>query len=160
VSEDVTAATFERALRSLDTFEWRGSGFAGWLHRIAAHELADHYRRQGRAQTARGQRALRELAGGGVVGADDAVPDERVDVILAALGRINPRYQQAVSLRYLAGLSHEEAAEAMGCSKPVMAVTLHRALAALRREMGVAGADDADARDRGDERDRVDEGDR
>jgi RNA polymerase sigma factor (sigma-70 family) len=56
--------------------------------------------------------------------------------VLSALDTLNPRYQQAISLRYLSGLSHAEAALAMGCSKPVMAVTLHRALGALRRTLG------------------------
>ena len=55
--------------------------------------------------------------------------------MLAALDLLRPRYQQALTLRYLSGLSADDAAEAMGCSKPVLAVTLHRALHALRREV-------------------------
>ena len=43
--------------------------------------------------------------------------------LLAALATLNPRYQKAISLRYLAGLTHAEAAEAMSATKPVMAVT-------------------------------------
>ena len=53
--------------------------------------------------------------------------------MIDALGTLRPRYQQALTLRYLAGMSADEAAAAMGCSKPVLAVTLHRALGALRR---------------------------
>ena len=49
LAEDITASTFERAYRTLDRFEWRGGGFGAWLFRIAANELADHYR-QGRAR--------------------------------------------------------------------------------------------------------------
>jgi RNA polymerase sigma-70 factor (ECF subfamily) len=43
------------------------------------------------------------------------------------------RYQEVISLRHLAGLDPEEAAAAMGCTKAVLAVTLHRATKALRR---------------------------
>ena len=43
------------------------------------------------------------------------------------------RYQEAISLRHLAGLEADEAAAAMGCTKAVLAVTLHRATKALRR---------------------------
>ena len=39
LAEDITAATFERAYRQLDRFEWRGGGFGAWLFRIAANEL-------------------------------------------------------------------------------------------------------------------------
>ena len=53
--------------------------------------------------------------------------------MMAALDTLRPRYQEALTLRYLAGLSADDAAEAMGCTKPVLAVTLHRALGALRR---------------------------
>ena len=49
--------------------------------------------------------------------------------------RLSPRYQEALSLRYLAGLSPDEAARAMGTSKATMAVVLHRATRALRRAL-------------------------
>src|ERR1044071_5521297 len=63
LAEDVTAATFERAFRQLDKFEWRdgSGGFAAWLFRIAANELADNYRRDQRSKGARGQAALGAL---------------------------------------------------------------------------------------------------
>lgn len=141
LAEDVTAATFERAYRQLDRFEWRGGGFGAWLFRIASNELADHYRRQARSQGARGQAALSQLH---IPAAIDDV--DRVEVgesptrlLLEALNTLNDRYQQAISLRYLAGLSHEEAADAMGVSKPVMAVTLSRALKALKKAMEKMG---------------------
>ena len=51
------------------------------------------------------------------------------------MDRLTPRYQQALSLRYLAGLSPDEAAAAMGTSKATMAVVVHRATRALRRAL-------------------------
>lgn len=44
VADDVTAITFERALRGLGSFEWQSGGFSAWLYRIAANELVDHHR--------------------------------------------------------------------------------------------------------------------
>jgi RNA polymerase sigma-70 factor (ECF subfamily) len=133
-AEDVTAATFERAYRHLDRFDATGAGFGPWLYRIAANELVDHYRREGRSRSRRGQRALRALADDPAV--DDLEGVEREDDVrdmLAALGTLRPRYQEALTLRYLSGLSADDASRAMDCSKPVLAVTLHRALGALRR---------------------------
>ncbi len=133
-AEDITAATFERAYRHLDRFDADGAGFGPWLFRIAANELVDHYRREGRSRTDRGQRALRVLADDPVADDVDGIErDDDVQAMLAALGTLRPRYQRALTLRYLAELDADEAAEAMGCSKPVLAVTLHRALSALRR---------------------------
>ena len=69
-----------------------------------------------------------------------AGPDEEVrlddDVELrSALGRLNPRYERAISLRYLAGLDTTEAARAMGLTNAAFSVVLTRATRALRREL-------------------------
>ena len=138
LAEDVTAATFEEALRSLPSFVAKGGGFGPWLFRIAANEVIDHYRADERARGRKGHRALTLLAT--PAGGDEdplAEAGEDHGLLLAALATINPRYQRAISLRYFSGLSHAEAAEAMGTTKPVMAVTLHRALRALRRALDV-----------------------
>ncbi|MFO7590069.1 MAG: RNA polymerase sigma factor [Acidimicrobiia bacterium] len=133
-AEDVTAATFERAYRHLDRFDTAGSGFGPWLYRIAANELVDHYRREGRTKTRRGQRALHALADQATHDDTDRLEREQdVERMLAVMSTLRPRYQQVLTLRYLGGMTTEDAAEAMGCSKAVLAVTLHRALSALRR---------------------------
>ena len=147
VAEDVTAVTFERAWRAMPAFTWKGGGFEPWLFRIAANEMAAHFRRQQRSESDRAQRALRamaaELAGdeelAGLLRGGEL--DERLARLRRGLAAINPRYQEAISLRYLAGMSADEAAAAMQCSKPVLAVTLHRALRALRRAMEADGGD-------------------
>jgi RNA polymerase sigma-70 factor, ECF subfamily len=137
LAEDVTAATFERAYRQLPRFEWRGGGFSAWLYRIAANELSDHYRRQQRSRGERGQMALGALHTAAIVDDVDHIDagEDYTHQMMEVLGTLNPRYQEAISLRYLASLSHEEAADAMGVSKPVMAVTLTRALKALKKAM-------------------------
>ena len=139
VAEEATSATFERALRAIATFEWRGGGVRPWLFRIAANEVNEIYRRQARASGPRGQVALRALAATDV---DDpaATPDgsgnsRELAAMRAALSTLNPRYREAITIRYLGEMSADEAASAMGCSKAVLAVTLHRALGALRRAM-------------------------
>lgn len=141
LAEDVTAATFERAFRQLDRFEWRGGGFGAWLFRIAANEIADHYRRVERSRSRRAQDAFAEHFDQASVDDVDRVEvgDEPTRLLLEALGTLNDRYQHAISLRYLSGLSHEESADAMGISKPVMAVTLSRALKALKKAMEQMG---------------------
>lgn len=144
VAEDITAATFEKAYRQLERFEWKAGGFGPWLFRIASNELADHYRRVGRSRSDRGQKAMGALHTAFSVDDVEHVEgrDDDSKVVLAAMSNLNPRYQEAISLRYLAGLSHEDAAEAMGSSKPVMAVTLSRALKALKKEIDRMGTEE------------------
>lgn len=139
VAEEITSATFERVVRGLESFRWRGGGFEAWLFRIAATETSAWFRKARRADGQRGQTAMRELALTGCVPGPEPASGENgrwgTGDVMAALSRIRPRYQEALSLRYLAGLSVEEAAGALGCSKTVFSVTLHRATKALRREL-------------------------
>lgn len=140
-AEDVTSAAFERALRSLNSFAWRAGGFGPWLFRIAANELVDHYRREARASSDRAHRAGLALLGAEPRDPADEVAsrDDALEV-LAAMSELSPRYQRALSLRYLSGLTADEAAAAMGTSKATMAVIVHRAIRALRRAMTAVGA--------------------
>ena len=142
-AEDITAATFEAALRALPRFRWGRGGFAPWLFRIASNQIIGHHRREARPGSDRGQRAMAtmtesatldtfvELVGsraGGLDGGD-------ADRLRRAIARLAPRYQRAIGLRYLADLDNEAAAHAMGLAKPAFAVVLSRALKALRREL-------------------------
>ena len=148
VAEDVTSATFERALRGMPTFEWRAGGFGAWLFRIAANETTNYYRRQGRASSDKVQRAFQMYVSEAVSGGEfDRV--EKVGstaVMREAMASLSDRYQEAISLRFLSGLSHDDAARAMGLSKPSMAVTVHRALTALRKVIDERGGRDGDQR--------------
>jgi RNA polymerase sigma-70 factor, ECF subfamily len=140
VAEEATSATFERALLALGTFEWRDGGVRPWLCRIASNEVAAIYRRQAREASPRSRQAMQQLT----VDADADNHDDRqtadrdalvMDAVRAALPRLPNRYREVIELRYLGGLGPAEAAERLGCSKPVLAVTLHRALSALRKEI-------------------------
>jgi RNA polymerase sigma-70 factor (ECF subfamily) len=136
VAEEATSATFEKALRSLSSFEWRSTGFRPWLYRIASNEVANVYRRSAAADAPRGQLALRALA----PDVDSAaVVEIDADLVGSALQRaldeLPKRYREAITLRHLSGLSADEAAIAMGCSKPALAVILHRAIGVLRTKL-------------------------
>lgn len=132
LADDITAATFEKSWHALPTFRPRRSTVRPWLFRIAANELASHFRSEHR----RGAREhlavvrdepLRQAQGATGPGDDPAVLD--------ALSRLTERHQVVLSLRFLADLSTEESAVAMGTTKGHLAVLQHRALAALRREL-------------------------
>ena len=126
-AEDITSAAFERALRNLGAFHWQPGGFGPWLFRIVSNELVNQYRDTGRAASPRGRAAADRLHGtpsgdpAELVGARDEVQG-----VLAVMDRLSPRYQQALSLRYLSGLTSDEAAAALGTSKAtIMGFLMH-----------------------------------
>lgn len=136
VAEDITSATFERALRGFESFRWRPGGLGPWLFRIAANEVVDHHRRATRESSERALGAAPALHGQGPGDpADEVGGREDAGELMAAMTTLNPRYQQALSLRFLSGLTSDEAAAAMGLPKATMAVVVHRAIGALRRAM-------------------------
>src|ERR1700758_2680929 len=46
-AEDVTAATFAKAIEELPRFEWRGVPYSAWLYRVAANLVVREQRRRG-----------------------------------------------------------------------------------------------------------------
>jgi RNA polymerase sigma-70 factor (ECF subfamily) len=143
LADDITATVFERAWQHLERVHVDQVGLRPWLYRIAANELASHYRREGRKS-----RAVARLAGRRAEfppsPEDTVVVGAELATVRAALGRLRPRHQEVLTLRYLAGLSAAETAGAMGVTVPVVAALSQRALAALERVMAASAGDDRD----------------
>jgi len=138
-AEDVCASTFEAALKSIHRFTWGKGGLAPWLYRIAANESVSHHRRERRPTGDRGQQAMANMhtASTSFEPEDIAGLTDDHGALRHALDSLNPRYQRAVALRYLADLTPQEAALAMGVSRPAYSVVLSRAMSALRKSLEI-----------------------
>lgn len=136
VVEDALSDTFEEALEQLGRYRSRGIPLRAWLYRLA----------NGCAHRARRREALRAMER---LEADPADPasgglgepgpgseqDERARRARMALLRIAPRYQAALTLFYLEGLSIDEVAEVCDCAPGTIKSRLARGRAALRRRL-------------------------
>jgi RNA polymerase sigma-70 factor, ECF subfamily len=143
VVEDLTAMTFERALAVVRRDDFRNESFGGWLYRVAGNAVVDHVRRD-RRFVPLGMRASDAWAGDvdESGGRGDEPGDETAvaafasaidrDVLRRALLEIPSHQRRVVVLRFLDGLDPAEIAVVLGCSRPTVAVRLHRALRALR----------------------------
>ena len=130
-AEDITAATFERALRNLPRYRWRGVGFSAWLYRIAHNEIASRQRRQALWQRVRSTLALAQPES---VDVEWLVQqNERGEQLRAALATLPARDQDVLVLRFFEELSSEETAAVLSCSVDNVYVRLHRALQRLRQ---------------------------
>ena len=146
IAEDVTAITFERALRRIGSFRAGPNGIRPWLYRIAANELADRHRRDARRRGDPTQRAA-DRSGDRVEHGDYDRVDDGLEAVAvrAALDHLSPRYQEALTLRYLADLEPAEAAAVMGLPRPLFSVVLNRATNALRAAL--SASDDGEVSD-------------
>lgn len=127
LAEDITAITFEKALRALPNYEQRGAGFCAWLLRIARNELVSYQRKQ---------RWFTWLQPGHASSFNlDWLVERNEDVaeIHQALGKLSAGDQELLALRFFEELSNPEIAEVLACSVDNVYLRLHRALKRLTK---------------------------
>ena len=133
-AEDLTQLVFVKALEALPRYESRGIPFGGWLFRLARNAVIDHVR------TSHEHADLAQSAerAGADAGPDElAVIRQEIEAVRSALATLTDDQRDAISLRFFAGLSAREAAEAMGKQEGTIRGLQFRAIAALRRQLGI-----------------------
>jgi RNA polymerase sigma-70 factor (ECF subfamily) len=132
-TEDLLGDVFLAALRAMPRFELRGVPFRSWLLRIATHAA----NKWARAERRRPRRLpeFDDVADGAPQHAEQhAATDERAWVQRCLL-EIPPRFQAALALHYVEGLSIDEVAATLGCRPGTVKSRLSRGRAALEGVM-------------------------
>lgn len=129
---EITAVTFEIALRKLHTFRWRGVPFAAWLYKIARNEMRRSYNRSKRLVQLSEQQVEERQSVEAAVHQSQLVAQVR-----DAMTTLSQRDQEVLRLCYDEQLTHAEIAVVLNCSTRNVAVRLHRALTRIRKAMGV-----------------------
>ena len=141
-AEDVAAATFDRALATIDNYAYRGRPALAWLYGIARNVVKET-RRNDMRQPAYGvvedsfhrhdgtrpPAALLPLQADGTEGLASRIDLEH------AMGCLTDTQREVVRLRYFAGLSASEAGQVIGRPETAVYALQARALAALRRHL-------------------------
>lgn len=135
VAQDLTSDVFHKALASIQSFEWRGVPFAGWLLRIAANMIVDRSKRSGREVSAQDQ---------------DDVPDpgtqpnlEEIDQharLFRLVEQLPPDQRRVIGMRFAEEKSIREIANELGRSEGAVKQLQFRALQNLRERMEGANA--------------------
>jgi RNA polymerase sigma-70 factor (ECF subfamily) len=132
-AEDMTQETFIRACHALPRFEIRqGISFEAWLYRIAVNCCRSRMRRKW-YQVLPWPNPAPQLTI-----APEEQPDRLVmrgqhrDEILAAIQSLGDKHRLVVILRYYAGLSNEEIAQAIGIPSGTVRSRLHTARQQLK----------------------------
>jgi RNA polymerase sigma-70 factor (ECF subfamily) len=133
-AEDLTQLVFVKVLEALPRYESRGVPFGGWLFRLARNAIIDFVRTRHEHSELE---AMAERSHGDAGPDEIAIVRQELDAIGAALGTLTDEQRETISLRFFAGLSAREAAEAMGKQEGTVRGLQFRAIAALRRELGI-----------------------
>ncbi len=129
-AEDVTEEIFLRVLNNVGNFEWRGLPFGAWVFRIARNEIISHVRRQKtRGIPAELTESIADYAPDHTL----AIETELTMVVVRqAVERLPEAQRQVVALRFIAGLSVAETAQALKKTENNVKVLQHKAIAKLR----------------------------
>ncbi|GAB4578959.1 MAG: hypothetical protein Fur0022_16960 [Anaerolineales bacterium] len=133
LAEDLAAEVFMRLLEA--TREGRGprTTLRGWLMATASNMVNDHYRKSYRRKTEELSDEIKADTPGLLSRLEMR---ERKQAVHNALGKLTPDQQNILALRFGAGYSLEETAEAIGKNVNAVKQLQFRALAALRRHLG------------------------
>ncbi|MGA7988038.1 MAG: RNA polymerase sigma factor [Candidatus Dormiibacterota bacterium] len=130
-ADDVTAATFTRAMEELPRFQWRGVPYSAWLYRVAGNLVSRDRRRPGWIELE--PRMLRDT---GADPSEFAEVNDRAEEVRSAVAALPHDQRQAILLRFGGDLRNREIAEVMGRSEGAVKLLTFRALTALRRRLG------------------------
>jgi RNA polymerase sigma-70 factor (ECF subfamily) len=130
---DVTQQIFLKLMTSIGQFRGE-SQFTTWLHRLVVNTCIDEQRRRKR-HLGFGETVASHATG------ERKPPEQRyerkelADAVKVAIGQLKPKFRMPVLLKYMEGLSYEEIADVLGCSKGTVASRLNRGHKELARRL-------------------------
>ena len=127
-AEEVTATAFERAYRKRSRFNGERGSARSWLFGIARNAALDELRRRGRNATL----TTEPVDAAALAGEDEAERSELRVLLANALGQLDARERELVSLKFFAGLTNAEIAAVLGISASNAGTKLHRTVTKLR----------------------------
>lgn len=135
LAEDLTSATFERALHRWSRFDPRRGSAKTWLCQLARGAALDHFRAEQRRR-----RREEAYAAETIDVAEPVYGDGLSPVLETALAELSAGEREVVALRVVLELDSDQAARVLGISPTACSTRLSRALAKLAERM------DADVR--------------
>jgi RNA polymerase sigma-70 factor (ECF subfamily) len=132
-AKDVTQQVFLKLVTSLHQYR-SDAAFSTWLFRLVANACVDEHRRQRRFVPFEPNEAD-EWADASASADDDLITRETAESVRRAVAALRPKLRIAILLRYFEGLTYDEIAEALGCSKGTVASRLNRGHAALASKL-------------------------
>ncbi len=139
IAQDLTSEVFMKAWRAFknvsDSRESTILNPKAFFYRIARNLVIDHYRQKNRNHiiSANDSPIIDPSQGESIVLANSDLSN-----IKSAISNLNPDYQTVLTLRYIEDMPTAEIAKIMDKTDGAVRIMVHRALRALKREIGEA----------------------
>lgn len=133
-AEELVSRIFERLLTAINSYDPQRGPFEAWVFAIARNQVTSHYRVQA-LRTFLPWEWLQHASDPAPRPEEVALLKEAEAALLSALPHLKPQQRDLLGLKYGSGLSNPQIAALTGLSENNVAVTLHRAVAALRSKI-------------------------
>lgn len=139
-AEEALGVTYLKVVERFGQFSWQAVGVYPWLRVVALRVALDQLRARKRESVFQPEDLERELDQSERE-ARSAAESEAHDLALArrrvvdVVGKLHPRYARALTLRVIEERPREECAAALEVTLATFDVVLHRAVAALKKEL-------------------------
>lgn len=130
LAEDLTAETFLRALRRIQSVSYQGRDIGAWFVTIARNLVLDHVK----SSRYRLEQTTSEIAdlSPSTTGPEQQVLDGAThEELLRCVAKLNSDQKECIALRFLQGLSVAETARLMGRNEGAVKALQHRAVRRL-----------------------------
>ena len=135
-AEDLTAETFEKALRKLESFREDKAAISTWLFTIANNASIDHFRREKRRSGIDPETLAVTYQTDMMSEADRC----RLQVIISRMQLLPESQRVVIALKFLEGFKNPDIAEILGCSGRTLSTRIYRSMKSLTRL--IASAED------------------
>jgi len=133
-AEELVSRIFERLLTAISSYNPQRGPFEAWVFAIARNQVTSHYRVQA-LRTFLPWEWFQHATDPAPRPEEAALLKEAEAALLSALPLLKPQQRDLLGLKYGSGLSNLQIAALTGLSENNVAVTLHRAVAALRSKI-------------------------
>ena len=133
LADDITQQIFLKLFTAIRQFRGE-SEFTTWLYRLVVNACLDERRRR-RRLLPWGETVAMRKAGEKKPQEKQYARREVAEAVQAAIGELKPKFRLPILLKYIEGLSYEEIASVMGCSKGTVASRLNRGHSQLAKRL-------------------------
>ena len=131
-AEDITEDVFLKMIESINSFKPKGYPFSSWLFRVAHNLIVDHYRKHARRKTKNLDDIKYSLSANSNDMDDNLEIKIEVNKIIQVLPELTDLQREIISLRFGAGLSLLETAEATNKNVNSVKALQHAAIKKIR----------------------------
>lgn len=132
-AKDIAQEAFLKLLAHIKDFR-QEARFDTWLYRLVVNTCLDHRRRR-RNLLPIIEDLVDSVRPSSKSVLSDLLREEAEETVRATVARLSPEHRMVIVLRYTEGLSYEEMAEILGCSRGTVASRLNRAHKILARRL-------------------------